>query len=136
MIRWDRTLGVLTSLAQEPSHMSRFLPPLCLLLLLVAAPAVQADVIDDRAEYGRCMDMARHDPDQGWEEAQHWLGLGGGEAARHCAAIALIGRGKVAEGAQMLEELAGKSHRAAPLRAQMLAQAAESWVMIKDYVHA
>jgi tetratricopeptide (TPR) repeat protein len=99
------------------------------MLMFGLAAQGQAQSIDAAQEYAACIRLARVQPDKGWDRAQAWIGLAGGEPARHCAAVALIGLGKHQEGALRLEELARKSHRAPELRAQMLGQAAQAWLM-------
>jgi len=95
--------------------------------LLLWPDLAAAAVIEPHAEYQSCLSMARSKPEEGWEEAIAWQSLGGGEPARHCAALALIGLGKYEEAAKRLEALAEQSRREEPLRAQMLEQAAQAW---------
>ena len=92
--------------------------------------------IDAERQYHHCIALARSKPAEGWEESLAWGGLGGGEAARHCGAIALFGLGQYEEAAIRLEGLAQESHRSNRLRAGMLAQAGQGWVMLKDYERA
>jgi tetratricopeptide (TPR) repeat protein len=99
-----------------------------LLPLLLAPFAVKAELINPRQEYRTCLHLARTKPEDGWEEAIAWGSLGGGEPARHCAAVALIGLGKMEEGARRLEALANQSRGSNLLRAEMLAQAAQAWL--------
>lgn len=108
------------------SPMSRFIP--LLLALVLAAPA-WAQTIDGAHEYKACLTLAKKNPEAGWEEALAWQSLGGGEAARHCAAVALIGLGKYGEAASRLETLANESVREDSIRAEMLAQAGQAWIM-------
>jgi tetratricopeptide (TPR) repeat protein len=91
-----------------------------------------AETINPRQEYRACLSLARDKPEDGWEEAIAWQSLGGGEPARHCAAVALIGLGKLEEAAKRLEALASQSHAAPPLRAEMLGQAGQAWLMAGD----
>jgi tetratricopeptide (TPR) repeat protein len=100
------------------------------------APAEQpaqgkGERIDDAKQYQHCVALARQKPEDGWEEALAWTSLGGGEPARHCAAIALIGLKQYEEAASRLEDLARDSHREAKLRAGMLAQAGQAWLLAK-----
>ncbi len=88
--------------------------------------------IDDATQYRHCIALARQKPDDGWEEALAWSSLGGGEPARHCGAIALIGLRQYEEGASRLEGLAAISHADAKLRAGMLAQAGQAWLLAKN----
>lgn len=101
---------------------------LAALLCGLALPAV-AESIGGPEEYRICLTLAKQKPEQGWEEALAWQSLGGGEAARHCAAVALIGLGKYGEAATRLETLANESVREDGVRAEMLAQAAQAWVL-------
>jgi Flp pilus assembly protein TadD, contains TPR repeats len=106
------------------------LRPLALAALLGAfvLPA-SAETVGGPEEYRICLTLAKQKPEQGWEEALAWQSLGGGEAARHCAAVALIGLGKYGEAATRLETLANESVREDGMRAEMLAQAAQAWIL-------
>lgn len=100
-----------------------------------AAPAPSAgnaETIDDARQYKHCIALARQKPEEGWEEALAWTSLGGGEPARHCAAVALIGLRQFEEGATRLEDLAKTSHSDVKLRAGMLAQAGQAWLLAKN----
>lgn len=109
------------------------IPILRLAVALAALPAIAppaiAQVFDGPEAYRACMIIAREKPETGWEEAIAWQSLGGGEPARHCAALALIGLGKHAEAATRLETLANESKRDDPTRSEMFAQAAQAWIM-------
>jgi tetratricopeptide (TPR) repeat protein len=99
------------------------------------APPGAANVgegIDNAAQYKHCVALARQKPEEGWEEALAWTSLGGGDAARHCGAIALIGLRQFEEGASRLEELATSSHADVKLRAGMLSQAGQAWLLAKN----
>ncbi|MGE5505766.1 MAG: tetratricopeptide repeat protein [Actinomycetota bacterium] len=100
-----------------------------LAVLLLSAAPLRAEVIEPRGEYRKCFVLARTQPEQGWEEALAWASLGGGEAARHCGAVALIGLGKYEEAAHRLEALAQESRRPESVRAEMLAQAGQAWLL-------
>ncbi|MDX2225245.1 MAG: hypothetical protein SFV21_20985, partial [Rhodospirillaceae bacterium] len=94
-------------------------------------------ILDDpEATYGLCLDTARAYPEQGFELAGKWAALGGGEPAKHCRAVALIGLAEYAEAGASLEELAQASKREARVRAGMLAQAAQAWLMAGDTARA
>ncbi|HSV29935.1 MAG TPA: hypothetical protein VLL76_10260 [Candidatus Omnitrophota bacterium] len=98
------------------------------LLAALALPAA-AQTFDGPKAYEACLIIAKKSPEQGWEEAIAWQSLGGGEAARHCAAVALIGLKKYGEAATRLETLANESKRDDATRAEMLAQAAQAWLL-------
>jgi predicted Zn-dependent protease len=105
-----------------------------LVLLSGAVHAEEPDPHDAEAaqQYEHCIQLARNTPLEGWQEALAWSSLGGGEPAHHCGAIALIEMRKFDEGATKLEELAANSHATDRLRAGMLAQAGQAWLLAKQ----
>jgi tetratricopeptide (TPR) repeat protein len=88
------------------------------------------------ANYQLCLSTARSFPEQGFELAGRWEGLGGGEPAKHCAAVALIGLHQYAEAASRLEDLAAASKQSADIRAELLSQAGQAWFLGDDNDHA
>ena len=88
--------------------------------------------VDPYAHYEWCIKLAKSKPDDGWEAALTWTGEGGGEPARHCAAVAPIGLKQYKEAGQRLEELARDSFADAVIRAGMLEQAGQAWLMAND----
>lgn len=84
---------------------------------------------DNARHYARCMALAQEKPTEGWEESLAWAGLGGGAPAKHCGAVALIGLKQYGEAATRLENLARTGHEKAGLRAGMLAQAGQAWLL-------
>lgn len=98
-------------------------------LIAFAATPAAAQVFDGPHAYEACLIIAKKNPEQGWEDAIGWQSLGGGEAARHCAAVALIGLKKYGEAATRLETLANESIRDDVTRAEMFAQAAQAWLL-------
>jgi tetratricopeptide (TPR) repeat protein len=111
-----------------------------LLGAILAGPAGAAGrgvAIDEAKEYAECMTLARAEPEAAFESALAWQGLGGGEPARHCAAVALIGIGRYAQAALRLEELAQDMGAAAKeLRADVLAQTGQAWLMAGNSARA
>ena len=86
--------------------------------------------LDHAREYEACMTLARDDPEEAFESALAWEVLGGMEAARHCAAVALIGLGHHREAASRLEALVDDLRRSRPdLRVEVLAQAGQAWLL-------
>ena len=84
----------------------------------------------DPARYAACMTLAREDPEAGFDSALTWEGLGGGNPARHCIAVALIGLGHHAEGASRLENLAETlTPSTLSLRSEILAQSGQAWLL-------
>ncbi|MBL8643221.1 MAG: hypothetical protein JNK21_04750 [Rhodospirillaceae bacterium] len=90
------------------------------------------DTLDPAKTYALCLDTARLYPEQGVEFAGKWVGLGGGEPAKHCQAVAMMGLREYGEAATRLEELAENSKRGVEVRVGMLAQAAQSWLLQGD----
>jgi len=103
------------------------------LALFVALPALadQPPLHDPEGakQYQHCISLARTSPSEGYQEGLAWASLGGGEAARHCQAVAMVGLRQFEEGASKLEELAHSSQAAPKVRAGMLAQAGQAWLL-------
>lgn len=99
-------------------------------LAAVSPPAQAGELIDNRQEYKNCLELARQDASTAYEHAVGWQGLGGGEAAQHCQAVALMYLGKHDEAAWRLERLAENSKQPASRRAEMLAQAAQAQLLM------
>ena len=90
--------------------------------LLLAGPSNTQET-DQQSEYADCMSLARADPEEAFEKASAWLGIGGGDAARHCAAVSLIGLKQYTDAAKRLESLANIVRAPEPFKAQILGQA-------------
>ena len=103
------------------------------LLLPVAAAFAsdeEAPPLDHSQEYADCMLLAQRVPDEAFESALAWETAGGGQAARHCAAVALINVGEFAEAAARLEAIAKDTPVDRPqLAANLLGQAGQAWLM-------
>ena len=83
--------------------------------------------------YASCLAMARSKPTDGFEAAIAWRDEGGGPAAGHCVAIALVGLGQLEEAATRLEELAqNMAGFGAKERASVLEQAGQVWLRLGD----
>jgi tetratricopeptide (TPR) repeat protein len=87
--------------------------------------------------YQSCMTLARAKPTEGFEAAIAWRDEGGGPAARHSTAIALVGLGQLEDAAQRLEDLArNMSGFGAEERASVLGQAGQIWLRLGDGTRA
>jgi tetratricopeptide (TPR) repeat protein len=87
----------------------------------------------DAATYERCMQLAHTDPEAAQRLAVGWQNRGGAHPAEHCLAVALIGLKKYKEAARRLEALAqAMVHAPAALRAGVLGQAAQAWLLAGD----
>ena len=88
---------------------------------------------EDAQRYADCMTQARSVPAKAYNDAVAWQKQGGGSAAGHCAAVALIGLGRYKPAAQSLEKLAAGEAKARPdLAAGLYGQAAQAWVLAND----
>lgn len=89
------------------------------------------------ATYERCMKLAKEEPAAARDLAETWRDRGGGHPADHCFAVALIGLKQYKEAASRLEKLAQAMVRApATLRAEVLGQAAQGWLLAGDPARA
>lgn len=86
----------------------------------------------DGAEYERCLAMLRDDPEGALSFAEAWEATGGGEGARHCAALGQLTVGEPERAAEALERLAIGSRGSAAARAAVFAQAGQAWMMAGD----
>ncbi len=84
--------------------------------------------------YEACMTQTRRDPATAFDQALTWQDQNGGAAARHCAAVALIGLKQYKPAAERLEQLAQelKNPEDEPVRVGVLAQAGQSWLLAGD----
>src|SRR5215470_11526983 len=94
-----------------------------------SAISATAAAIDNQAQYQACMALLGRDPAGALDSAVAWEKQGGGDAARHCKALALIRTGQVEDGALELERVAQAMPQAkAPLAAELFAQAGQAWI--------
>lgn len=103
-----------------------------LALVIVAGAALAQTDVEDAKRYRDCMALVEKNPDGAFDSALAWQGLGGGEAAEHCLAAALIGLKQYREGARRLEVLALHSKGRDAVRVGMLAHAARAWLLADD----
>lgn len=100
-----------------------------LLALLLASTSLMAG--SDVTSYESCLARVQENPEEAYEDALNWHDLGGGgAAAKHCAALALVAGGRYDEAARRLEALAaepGAGDRAA--RVEILGQAGNAWLL-------
>src|SRR3954471_10261026 len=98
----------MTLLLQVPAFAADTAPP-------TLQPSPDPNPQDPKLTYDYCIALTNARPDQAIELAGKWIAIGGGDAARHCQALALIGMKNYGEGASRLEELAQKSRADAPM---------------------
>ncbi|HEC90779.1 MAG TPA: tetratricopeptide repeat protein [Alphaproteobacteria bacterium] len=85
--------------------------------------------IDPARRYEACMALTRRNPEQAFGAALAWRDMGGGEAADHCTAAALMGLKQYGEAARRFESLAQRIKAEPPFKAALLADAAQGWIM-------
>jgi regulator of sirC expression with transglutaminase-like and TPR domain len=108
------------------------------LTLTAGAAGAQLDTAEQARErqqraYQNCMTLARAAPAEGLDSALAWGPLGGGDGARHCAAVALIGLGQYRAAAQRLERLSADLRDGdAGLSFEVLVQAGQAWILAGD----
>ncbi|CAN0402882.1 unnamed protein product, partial [Discosporangium mesarthrocarpum] len=79
--------------------------------------------------YRACIQLARQKPADGFEAAIAWRDEGGGAAAKHCTAVALVQLGQFGDAALRLENLADEMTDFAPAeRAAVLGQSGRAWL--------
>lgn len=89
-------------------------------------------------EYEHCLDMAGEDPEGARSFAEAWTMEGGGEAAAHCTALAMLSLGEAQRAAEALERIAMRSQAGLAARAAVFGQAGEAWIAAgrPDRAHA
>lgn len=100
----------------------------CVIFLGLSAQG-HAQSINHAHQYEACMKLVRQFPADAFDAGLAWQGLGGGEAAQHCIASALVKLKKYKMGAERLEKLADTSRRNKEFKAQLLAQAGQAWFL-------
>lgn len=83
-------------------------------------------------EYEACLGLIRTDAEGARSMAEGWEAAGGGEGARHCGALALLGIGEPERAAERLEQLGRASRSNSATRASLFAQAGQAWMMAGD----
>ena len=122
--------------------MFSFSPPWRFLLLLMACLALPSraqaqEFVDHAAEYEACLRLVEVRPDDAFESALAWRDRGGGDAARHCVALALVELGHYGEAALRLQRLADSlGNDSAHLRLDILGQAGQAWLLEGELARA
>ena len=88
--------------------------------------------LGDGPDRERCFGLLRTDPEGARFFAEGWEAAGGGDGARHCAALALLALGETERGAERLEDLARRSDADPATRAAVFAEAGNAWTLAGD----
>lgn len=92
-------------------------------LVLAAGPAAAV------GDYDACLALAADDPARAEVEAARWVAAGGGSAARHCRALALLGLGAGHRAAELMAGIAAEDRALHDqVRADMLVEAGRIWL--------
>ena len=103
----------------------------------VAAPPAPSSAERGADTYAYCMQLTKQNAAAAQRLAEEWHTRGGAHPADHCAAVALFELGKYREAAIRLETLARAMIKApASLRAEVLDQAGQAWLLAGDPEHA
>jgi tetratricopeptide (TPR) repeat protein len=97
---------------------------------------IQATEITAEKEYARCIELAKSKPQRGFDAAIAWLGLGGGNPANHCMAVALMELGQHKEAARLLVKLAKNTRLPKEFKAALLGQAGQAWLLAGNTAQA
>lgn len=111
-------------------------------LLLPALAFAQSPASDDRQSswdqqeaqrLERCLSISETDAEAAFEEGLAWRSNSGGLAAEHCVAAAMVARGQVEEGANLLVALANAPDGGPDRnRALLLSKAANAFLLIGE----
>lgn len=124
-MKWNKTIAGLAAALLLSATV-----PAAVLFTAVPLSAQIIESIDHAQEYSACMSLARSVPEQAYESAQSWEKRGGGAAAQHCLAVSLLAMGQYQDAGQAFEALAeAMPAENAELRADVLAQAGQAWLL-------
>jgi len=106
--------------------------------LIVSNTAYAADVgvLDDASlpgqnRYERCLELTRRSPGDAPKIANDWQTAGGGPAAGHCMALALVALKRYPEAAKQLDRLGHSKLGSVEERADVFDQAGNAWLLAR-----
>jgi len=105
-------------------------------LVVLSFPTFGEEKIDHEHQYKACIALTKSNAEDAFEAAIAWRDMGGGDAAKHCAAIALINLKHFKEGAERLENLARETLADEAFKAGLLAQSGQAWLMAGNSIRA
>lgn len=102
-----------------------------LLWLTPAEAQLGRDMSAEEIAYEFCLNQVATDPEAAFDRAIAWEDQGGGPAAVHCSAVALIALEQFGDAATRLDEVAQNTNNGltANVRAELLQQSANAWMM-------
>lgn len=110
---------------------------LLLPFVLFSASAAAAQTTTGPERFQTCVAAIDQDAAAAYEEAMAWAADGNSMFAYRCAAMAMVGQNRYAEGARRFEQLATAlgTHDGA-LRAELFSQAGNAWLLDRDPARA
>lgn len=81
--------------------------------------------------YDQCLQLVRRTPEKGLAVADAWANNGGGPAAVHCSALALIALERYAEAARSLDRIGHEKLATVAERAELFDQAGNAWLLAR-----
>lgn len=112
--------------------MQRWVGSLVLSFCALYGAHIYAAELNHAEEYARCMALAPSKPNTAFELATSWKELGGGDAAEHCASVALLHNGQTQFAARRLEILAENIVAEPEFKGEILVQAGQAWLLFGD----
>lgn len=111
-----------------PVGFKRTAAPVLFAVAAILTGAATAQNAADDAHYRACMTRVGSDPQGAFDMALAWTGEGGGMAARHCGAAALLALGLAKDAATRLESIAQDYMGTPQQRTRLLSDAAKAWL--------
>jgi tetratricopeptide (TPR) repeat protein len=82
--------------------------------------------------YGHCIELTKTTPNAAYVLASEWRASGGGAAAMHCQALALLAQNEYQRAAGVLDAAATLLAKQADKAADLTAQAGNAWLLAND----
>ncbi|MFL6690420.1 MAG: hypothetical protein ACJ8IR_09590 [Alphaproteobacteria bacterium] len=95
----------------------------------VNKPAPDNPSLSGRNRYEGCLELSRSNARKALAEARAWEGSGGGAAATHCTALALVALKRYPEAAKQLDLLGHANLASMEERAAIFDQAGNAWLL-------
>lgn len=100
---------------------------------LACGDAAAAAGLSGPGGYDRCLEQVKRNPAHAAKDAAAWADAGGGAAALHCEALAFSAMHRFGDAARALDEASAAAGAGnAPLRAALLDQAGNAWLLAGD----
>jgi len=118
-MRWSCAVSVLATLVFAPGP-------------LMAATAATQNFPGGGDRYQQCVSAAKTDAQGAYNQGLAWHSSGGGAAAQHCEALALMQLQRYTEAGPLLDALGQDKSLQNSMRAQLFDQAGNAWLLAED----